>query len=99
MQALVCFNPLAAIGMYLLSALQGFTIALGDFQVFIGAFFWAGHVQLIGWLARRIDSLQLACVQFTNCSLWSADRRSHGRDGTSNVLLQPFQFYTAASCQ
>ncbi len=38
---------LAAIGMYLLSVTGGFTIALGDLLVFIGAFFWAGHVQLI----------------------------------------------------
>lgn len=62
---------LAAIGMYLLSVTGGFTIALGDLLVFIGAFFWAGHVQLIGWLARKIDSLQLACVQFMTCSLLS----------------------------
>lgn len=62
---------LAAVGMYLLSITGGFRIAFGDFLVFIGAFFWAGHVQLIGWLARKVDSLQLACFQFMTCSFLS----------------------------
>ena len=62
---------LAAIGMYLLSVTGAFTIAFGDFLVFIGAFFWAGHVQLIGWLTRKVDSLQLAFFQFMTCSLLS----------------------------
>ncbi len=62
---------LAAIGMYLLSVTEKFTIARGDFLELIGAFFWAGHMQLIGRLTRKMDSLQLACFQFLTCSLLS----------------------------
>jgi drug/metabolite transporter (DMT)-like permease len=62
---------LAAIGLYLLSVTEKFTIARGDSLVLIGAFFWAGHVQLIGWLTRKMDSLQLAFFQFLTCSFLS----------------------------
>lgn len=62
---------LAAIGLYFLSVTESFTIAFGDLLVLIGAFFWAGHVLLIGWLAPRCDSLKLASVQFAVCSLLS----------------------------
>ncbi len=62
---------LAAIGLYFLSINEEFTISLGDFLVLLGAFFWAGHVLLIGWLAPRTDSLKLAAAQFAVCSLLS----------------------------
>lgn len=62
---------LAVIGMYLLSVTEQFTIAFGDLLVLIGAFFWAVHVQLIGWLTRRMDSLKLAFLQFITCSIFS----------------------------
>lgn len=66
-----CGAVLAAIGMYLLSVTDSFTIALGDLLVLLGAFCWAGHVLLIGWLAPRTDSLKLASAQFAVCSLLS----------------------------
>lgn len=62
---------LAAVGLYFLSITEDFTIAFGDLLVLVGAFFWAGHVLLIGWLAPRTDSLKLASVQFAVCSLLS----------------------------
>ncbi|HDP25324.1 MAG TPA: DMT family transporter [Deltaproteobacteria bacterium] len=62
---------LAAFGMYLLSVTEQFTISFGDLLVFIGAFFWAGHVIIIGWLSPRFDSLQLAFIQYAICSLLS----------------------------
>lgn len=62
---------LAAIGLYFLSVTDAFTISFGDLLVLIGAFFWAGHVLLIGWLAPQTDSLKLASVQFAVCSLLS----------------------------
>jgi drug/metabolite transporter (DMT)-like permease len=61
----------AAFGMYLLSVTESLTIEFGDFLVLIGAFFWAGHVQLIGWLTRRLNPLRLAFFQFITCSLLS----------------------------
>ncbi len=62
---------LATIGLYLLSVTENFSIAFGDLLELIGAFFWAGHVQLIGWLTRRVDSLKLAFFQFMTCSVLS----------------------------
>lgn len=62
---------LAAVGLYFLSINDELTIAFGDLLVLIGAFFWAGHVLLIGWLAPRTDSLKLAAVQFAVCSFMS----------------------------
>jgi drug/metabolite transporter (DMT)-like permease len=62
---------LAAGGLYLLSITAEFTIAFGDLLELIGAFFWAGHVLLIGWLSPRTDSLKLAFFQYAACSVLS----------------------------
>lgn len=62
---------LAVVGLYLLSVNERLTISTGDALVLIGAFFWAGHVQLIAWLTRTIEPLPLSCVQFAVCSLLS----------------------------
>lgn len=62
---------LAAAGLYLLSVTAAFEIAFGDLLVLVGAFFWAAHVLIIGWLSPRIESIQLACIQFAICSLLS----------------------------
>lgn len=62
---------LAAIGLYFLSITEEFSISFGDLLVLLGAFFWAGHVLLIGWLAPRTDSLKLAASQFAICALLS----------------------------
>ena len=62
---------LAAAGLYFLSVTEELTIALGDFLNLLGAFFWAIHVLLIGWLSPKIDSIKLAFIQFAFCSLLS----------------------------
>lgn len=62
---------LAAIGMYFLSVTEQFTIALGDLLVLIGAFFWAAHVLIIGWLSPRINPIKLAFSQYLACSILS----------------------------
>ena len=62
---------LAAIGLYFLSITDQFTIAFGDFLVLAGAFFWAGHVLMIGWMSPRMDPLKLAFTQYVACSLLS----------------------------
>lgn len=62
---------LAAWGLYLLSVTGDFTIAFGDLLVLIGAFFWAAHVHILGWLSPRIDSIALATSQFVACALFS----------------------------
>lgn len=62
---------LAAIGLYLLSVTDNFTIAFGDLLELIGAFFWAGHVIIIGIFSPRVNVLKLALIQFATCSILS----------------------------
>jgi len=62
---------LAAVGLYLLSVVDRFTISPGDLLVLIGAFFWAGHVHLIGWLSPRHDPLKIAFLQYARCAALS----------------------------
>ncbi len=62
---------LACIGLYLLSVSEQFSIAFGDLLVLLSAFFWAGHVLLIGWLSPRMNALKLSAAQFAVCSLLS----------------------------
>lgn len=64
----------AAVGLYLLSVNEDFTIAYGDVLELIGAVFWAGHVLLIGRLSPGmdgVDAVRLAAAQFVVCSLLS----------------------------
>lgn len=62
---------LAAIGLYLLSITEEFTIEPGDLLVLIGAFFWAAHVLIIGWLSPRINPIKLSFSQYVACSILS----------------------------
>jgi drug/metabolite transporter (DMT)-like permease len=61
----------AAAGLYLLSITEGFLIAFGDLLELLGAFAWAGHMLMIGWLSPRSSALKLAFVQFITCSILS----------------------------
>ena len=62
---------LAAVGLYLLSVTESFTLAPGDFWVLVGAVFWAVHVLVLGFLSPKMDTIKLACAQFSVCSLLS----------------------------
>lgn len=62
---------IAVIGLYLLSVTEQFTIGKGDFLVFTSAFFWAVHVQLIGWLSLKCNVLKLAFSQYLTCAVLS----------------------------
>ena len=62
---------LAVVGMFLLSVGADFHVAPGDWLQLMGAFAWAAHVVLVGLFARRHDSIRLAFIQFTVCSLVS----------------------------
>jgi len=62
---------LATFGLYLLSVTAQFTMEYGDFLVLLGAFFWAGHVLIIGWLSPKFNSFKLAFFQYVACSLLS----------------------------
>ena len=62
---------LAAAGLYLLSVTEQFTIAFGDLLELAGAFFWAVHMLVIGWLSRKTDAVRLAAVQYGACAALS----------------------------
>jgi len=62
---------LAVVGLYLLSVRADLSIERGDLLCLIGALFWALHLQVIGWLARRCDPVQIACGQFVVCAVLS----------------------------
>nr|WP_320134803.1 DMT family transporter [uncultured Amphritea sp.] len=66
---------LAVLGLYFLTVTQqpgeSFSINTGDLLVLGSAFFWAGHVVIIGKLASQLDNLRLAIIQFFICALLS----------------------------
>jgi drug/metabolite transporter (DMT)-like permease len=62
---------LAVVGLYLLSVTSGFSLAPGDLLVLVGAFFWAAHVLILGWLSPRMNRIRLACAQYAICSCLS----------------------------
>ncbi len=62
---------LAAVGLYYLSVTEEFTIAYGDVLELVGAFFWAGHVLIIGRLSPRMRAAGLACAQYSVCAILS----------------------------
>jgi len=55
---------LAVIGLYFLSVAPDFKIASGDSYVLLSAFFWAGHVHVVGRYSERIGAIRLATFQF-----------------------------------
>ncbi len=62
---------LACLGLYLLSGMDGFALARGDFLVLLGAVFWAFHVIVIGHMASNHDQIKFAALQFFACALYS----------------------------
>jgi drug/metabolite transporter (DMT)-like permease len=63
---------LCVVGLFFLGVTSAFTVERGDLIVLIGSFFWAAHVQVVGWLSPRTDPVRLACIQFAVCSVASA---------------------------
>jgi drug/metabolite transporter (DMT)-like permease len=62
---------LATLGLYFLSVTENWSVQTGDLLVLFGAFFWAGHVLLIGRFSPRINPIQLAISQSAVCSILS----------------------------
>jgi drug/metabolite transporter (DMT)-like permease len=59
----------AATGLYFLSIKSGFTMAPGDFLVFLCAVTFTFHVLIVGWLSPRTDTFLLAVIQFGICGI------------------------------
>lgn len=58
-------------GLYLLSIKGRFGIDVGDLLVFFSAFFWAGHVLIIGRLSGRFEPIRIALFQYSVCCVLS----------------------------
>ena len=61
----------AAVGLYLLSAVEQVALSVGDTLELAGAVVWALHVITISQLAQRVDALRLAWVQCVVCAALS----------------------------
>lgn len=62
---------LAAGGLFLLSVTEDLKLAPGDAWVLAGAFVWAAHVLILGWLSPKLDCIKLAAGQFAVCAALS----------------------------
>lgn len=58
-------------GLYLLTGLDEGGIGIGDVLLVAGAFGWAVHVQLVGWLVRRVGPIRIAVAQTAICGVLS----------------------------
>ncbi len=64
---------LGTIGLYLLAIanIKNIVVNKGDFIVFIGAFFWAGHILVIDYFSKKVSPLKLSCFQFAVTTILS----------------------------
>ncbi|WP_020409933.1 DMT family transporter [Hahella ganghwensis] len=62
---------MAVLGLYFLSIREDFSLSYGDSLQLVGAFFWAGHVLIVGWLSPRYNPIHISIVQFFACGLLS----------------------------
>ena len=62
---------IALFGLYLLSIKEDFSIAEGDLLQLICAVFFAAHVLVIGYLAKRMDPLKISLIQYLVCGFIS----------------------------
>lgn len=63
---------LAATGMYFLCITEGFSIAKGDFFVFLCAVAFSVHILVIDYFAPKVDGVALSCIQFFVCGILCA---------------------------
>ena len=61
----------AVFGLYLLSVPDIRTVDIGDVVLFIGAFFWAGHIIFIDKFIQRIKIIRFSMIQALTCGVLS----------------------------
>ena len=74
----------AIVGLYFLSVNEKLEINIGDVLVFIGAFFWAIQILVIGYYSTKVDPFQLAFSQFVVSAVLSFAVAAL----TENIILQ-----------
>lgn len=69
---MVWAGSVAAIaGLYLMSVTRGIALAPGDGLCLLSAVGWAFQVQVVGWLAGKVDPLVVAVSQYAICAVLS----------------------------
>ena len=63
---------IAVVGMYLLCVKEGFSIAYGDFLVFLCAIAFSFHILVIDYFSPKVDGVKLSCIQFFVCGIFSS---------------------------
>ena len=63
---------LAVAGLYCLCIKEGFTIAVGDFYVFLCAICFSCHILVIDHFSQKVDGVELSCAQFLVAGILSA---------------------------
>ena len=60
---------MAAVGLYLLSIKEGFTIGKGDILVILCAFVFSVHILVIDHFSPKCDGVKMSCIQFLVCGV------------------------------
>ena len=55
---------IAIVGMYFLCVSEEFTIAAGDFLIFLCAIVFTGHILVVDHYVATADAIKMSCVQF-----------------------------------
>jgi drug/metabolite transporter (DMT)-like permease len=66
-----CGVLLAACGLYLLCVTEGFSIARGDFLVFLCSVAFTAHILVIDHFSDKVDGVRMSCIQFLVNSILS----------------------------
>ncbi len=61
----------AVAGLYLISVKDGFAVDTGDLVILFCAFCFTAQILLVDHFARKVDGVELSCVQLTVSALWS----------------------------
>lgn len=62
---------MSAVGLYLLSVTEHFTISTGDLFEFAGAFVWTAHILLIDRYSKKANPLRLSFMQYLTSAVLS----------------------------
>ncbi len=81
---------LALSGLYMLTINGPFILQKGDFLIFISAFFWAIHVQLINKLVDTHPALPLSAFQFAICGVLSLGTAFYFETVALNTIMLAF---------
>lgn len=81
---------LALSGLYMLTINGPFILQKGDFLIFLSAFFWAIHVQLINKLVDTHPALPLSAFQFAICGVLSLGTAFYFETVALNTIMLAF---------